>query len=158
MTKADKIRRMFAKGMTAAEIVKKLKCSPSQVYRLQPKDEKPKKLTKEETVERVKRLVQAWKNKKETPLAVDGTPIEDVEVYDIQANDRQVGGEHYLQYGNIQPWDTWLLWNLNPFQAAILKYVVRYRDKDGLKDLEKAQHFLDKLIEVESKPKAPSET
>lgn len=65
------------------------------------------------------------------------------------ANKRQVGGEHYLKYGGIQPWDVWLHWNLNPFQAMAIKYIVRYRDKNGVQDLEKAKHYLDKLIEVE---------
>jgi hypothetical protein len=69
----------------------------------------------------------------------------------LKVNDIQVGGDHYKKYGDLQPWDIWTLWNLNPFQAAILKYVVRYRDKEGVKDLEKAKHFLDKLIEVEGK-------
>lgn len=68
------------------------------------------------------------------------------------ANGVQVGGDHYRKYGALQPWDTWLPWNLNGFQAAILKYVVRYRDKEGVEDLKKARHFLDKLIELEEKP------
>ena len=66
-----------------------------------------------------------------------------------RANDRQVGGDHYLQYGSLQPWDLWFPWNLNPFQAVIIKHLVRYRDKDGLKDLEKAEHYLQKLLEIE---------
>ena len=68
----------------------------------------------------------------------------------LKANETQVGGDHYRKYGELQPWDTWMPWNLNGFQANILKYVVRYRDKGGLKDLEKAKHFLEKLIEIET--------
>lgn len=71
----------------------------------------------------------------------------------MAANDHQVGGEHYLKYGDLQPWDTWMRWRLNPFQATILHYVVRYRDKGGIQDLEKAKHFLDKLIEIEKAKK-----
>lgn len=67
----------------------------------------------------------------------------------MAANERQVGGEHYHKYGQLQPWDLWTLWNLNPFQASILKHVVRYRDKNGIQDLEKALHYLEKLIELE---------
>jgi hypothetical protein len=38
--------------------------------------------------------------------------------------------------------------------GCITKYVERYQDKNGLQDLEKAQHFLQKLIELEGmKPK-----
>ena len=73
----------------------------------------------------------------------------------MSANDRQVAGDHYLKYGELQPWDLWVLWNLNPFQATIIKHVVRYKDKLGITDLEKARHYLDKLIEVEKAKVAP---
>lgn len=65
------------------------------------------------------------------------------------ANEIQIGGNHYRKYGDLQPWDLWEIWNLNPFQASILKHVVRYRDKLGIQDLQKARHYLDKLIEIE---------
>lgn len=68
---------------------------------------------------------------------------------DRRANERQIGGDHYTKYGDLQPWDLWLLWNLNGFQATIIKHIVRYRDKLGIEDLEKARHYLDKLIEEE---------
>lgn len=70
-----------------------------------------------------------------------------------RANERQVGGGHYQKYGELQPWDVFFPWNLNGFQAAILKHVVRYRDKNGLEDLQKARHYLDKLIELETAKK-----
>lgn len=65
------------------------------------------------------------------------------------ANKRQVGGLHYNKYGAVQPWDMWALFDLNAFQGAIVKHVIRYRDKLGIEDLKKARHYLDKLIEVE---------
>jgi 5-methylcytosine-specific restriction endonuclease McrA len=34
----------------------------------------------------------------------------------------------------------------------IIKYVTRYKEKNGMRDLEKARHYLDKLIEVNSAP------
>lgn len=67
----------------------------------------------------------------------------------MTANSRQVGGTHYSKYGDQQPWDMYKPWNLDGFQAQIISYVVRWRDKDGVKDLEKALHFLEKYIEVE---------
>lgn len=37
-----------------------------------------------------------------------------------------------------------------PFaEGSVIKYVTRWRDKGGIKDLEKARHFLDLLIELE---------
>jgi Protein of unknwon function (DUF3310) len=62
------------------------------------------------------------------------------------ANDRQVGGDHYQ--ADIQHWD-WVWSNdLNYFEGQITKYVMRARKKNGLQDLEKARHFLDKYMEL----------
>jgi hypothetical protein len=63
------------------------------------------------------------------------------------ANDHQVGGKHYKQ--GIEHWDYVLSKNIPYMEAQIIKYVERWRDKNGLQDLEKARHFLDKLIEHE---------
>ncbi len=75
----------------------------------------------------------------------------------MPANDTQVGGDHYLKYGEFQVWDAWWHWNLNAFQAIILKYIVRYRDKGGIEDLKKARHYIDKLIECEEAARAMPE-
>lgn len=69
-----------------------------------------------------------------------------------KANDRQVGGEHYRKHGATgeQHWDRiWRLYGHGYFIGCITKYVERYRDKNGIQDLEKARHYLDKLIELE---------
>lgn len=60
----------------------------------------------------------------------------------------QVGGDHYRTH-KIQPWDIWEAYGLNAFEGAIIKYVLRHRDKGGVQDLKKARHTLDKLIELE---------
>lgn len=65
-----------------------------------------------------------------------------------QANSRQPGGTHYIDKP-IQPWDFIAANNLGFFEGTIVKYLTRWRDKGGLLDLEKAQHYLEKLIEVE---------
>jgi hypothetical protein len=36
----------------------------------------------------------------------------------------------------------------DPFQYQITKYVMRWKDKNGIQDLEKAAHFLEKYIEA----------
>lgn len=68
----------------------------------------------------------------------------------MAANDTQVGGSHYKNHGNadLQHWDMVVLFKLDYFQGQITKYIMRWRDKGGVKDLEKAQHFLAKYIEV----------
>lgn len=68
----------------------------------------------------------------------------------LPANTRQVGGNHYRKAEGEQHWDRqWRLFGSGYFVGCITKYVERYRDKNGLEDLEKARHFLDKLIELE---------
>lgn len=62
------------------------------------------------------------------------------------ANTRQVGGSHY-GLGALQHWDIVALFNLDYFQGNISKYVFRWREKGGVQDLEKAQHYLEKYIE-----------
>lgn len=65
------------------------------------------------------------------------------------ANSKQFGGNHYKTKG-IQPWDYITSNNMGFLEGCIIKYVSRYQDKGGVEDLRKAQHFLEKLIEVKS--------
>jgi len=67
----------------------------------------------------------------------------------MKANDHQVGGSHYKDRA-IQPWDFIIANDLGFLEANVVKYVTRYKAKNGIKDLEKARHYLDKLIEVET--------
>jgi hypothetical protein len=62
------------------------------------------------------------------------------------ANSKQVAGTHYRS--PIQHWDFVWANNLDYFQGQITKYVVRHKGKNGLQDLRKAQHFLEKYIEL----------
>lgn len=67
-----------------------------------------------------------------------------------QANDRQVGGTHYQGKSRTgqQHWDMAWDFRLDPFQYQVTKYVMRWKDKDGIEALRKARHFLDKYIEL----------
>lgn len=71
------------------------------------------------------------------------------------ANDRQVGGNHYNKDGE-QHWDRiYRLYGRGYFVGCATKYLERYPDKNGKQDLEKAIHFIEKLMELEyDKPKA----
>lgn len=66
----------------------------------------------------------------------------------IKANERQVGGSHY-QKGALEHWDMVALFDLDYFQGNISKYTMRWKEKGGIQDLEKAAHYLEKYIEVE---------
>lgn len=78
-----------------------------------------------------------------------------IHMHDIQdtskANERQVGGEHYKVHGTteLQHWDIVKIFKLDYFQGNITKYVMRWRNKGGVQDLQKARHYLDKYIENE---------
>jgi hypothetical protein len=71
---------------------------------------------------------------------LNGTRAEDL------ANGRQVDGKHYGS--TIQHWDYVVANDLDYFQGQITKYVTRWKKKNGVADLEKAQHFLEKYLEV----------
>lgn len=70
----------------------------------------------------------------------------------MSADQQQVGGEHYRSKA-VQPWAAMEAW-MTPEQfrgflrGNAIKYLARCDDKGGLQDLEKAAHYLAKLIEV----------
>lgn len=55
--------------------------------------------------------------------------------------------KHYNQ--GIEMWDYAASHNLDFFEGNIVKYVTRWKHKNGLQDLHKAKMYLDKLIELE---------
>lgn len=76
--------------------------------------------------------------------------INEFDIEDMRpANAKQVGGNHYKKYGDLQPWDVIVAWNLGYLDGTALKYIARWRDKGGIDDIRKAIHFLEKFIEVE---------
>lgn len=66
----------------------------------------------------------------------------------MKANQRQVGGSHYKSPDATEHWDIVVQHDLDYFQGQITKYVMRWKKKGGLNDLEKADHFLEKYIEL----------
>lgn len=66
------------------------------------------------------------------------------------ALNNQVAGDHYKKM-KIQPVE-FIHANHIPFiEGCIIKYAARWRDKGGIKDLEKIKHFAELLIELESR-------
>lgn len=61
----------------------------------------------------------------------------------------QVGGDHYKKLA-IQPVEYIHKNGISFIEGSVIKYVTRWRDKGGVKDLEKARHFIDLLIELEA--------
>ena len=65
----------------------------------------------------------------------------------MSANDKQVGGRQYQTSGGVQHWDYCDANDVPYLESACTKYVLRWREKNGLQDLLKAQHYLQKRIE-----------
>lgn len=106
-------------------------------------DDLPPKLTKEEE-EELLYMMTAGRIRNEGLAGLEqgstGTSALDV----------QVAGDHYKNL-KIQPVE-YIHGNGIPFiEGCIIKYASRWRDKGGIKDLEKIKHFVDLLIELETR-------
>jgi len=59
--------------------------------------------------------------------------------------------KHPTHYNRgIEMWDYAHSHKLDFFEGNIVKYVTRWKDKNGIEDLYKAQQYLNKLIELEN--------
>ena len=58
----------------------------------------------------------------------------------IFPQDKQIGGSHYKNMV-IQPYEFISKNELTFFQGNVIKYVCRYKQKNGIQDLEKVIHY-----------------
>ena len=65
-----------------------------------------------------------------------------------KASCMQIGGNHYRDLA-IQPVEFIYANRLDFLQGNAIKYIVRFRHKNGKEDLLKARHYIDLLIELE---------
>lgn len=61
--------------------------------------------------------------------------------------DTQVGGDHYKL--PIQPIQYIHANNLSYIEGCVIKYITRWRSKNGIEDLNKAIHYIELLKELE---------
>lgn len=67
----------------------------------------------------------------------------------MSANEMQIGGEHYR--GEYQHWD-WVLDNcMSYLEGCSTKYISRWKNKNGLEDLKKSRHYVQKATEASTK-------
>ena len=59
---------------------------------------------------------------------------------DTFPQDKQIGGSHYKNMV-IQPFEFISKNELTFFQGNVIKYVCRYKQKNGIQDLEKVIHY-----------------
>ena len=64
----------------------------------------------------------------------------------MTANERQEYGDHY--HTSFQHWDLVEAHRLGYLEGCATKYITRWRKKNGLQDLDKAAHYLEKLAEL----------
>lgn len=60
--------------------------------------------------------------------------------------------KHYNQ-GNIEVWDFIIDKELGFLEGNVIKYVCRYKHKNGVNDLKKAKEYLEKLISINKSEK-----
>lgn len=72
----------------------------------------------------------------------------------MSAWDKQVDGSHYKDLP-IQPFQYSMANGLDPMQHTAIKYVTRFRDKGGVRDLRAAIHTIELLIAWEESKAAP---
>ena len=61
--------------------------------------------------------------------------------------DKQEGGSHYKHYA-IQPVEYIYKNNLGYCEGNVVKYITRYKEKNGKEDLLKARHYIDMLLQM----------
>ena len=63
---------------------------------------------------------------------------------------KQVAGDHYKDLP-IQPIEYIHANALGYMEGNVVKYISRWRKKNGIADLEKAKHYIELLIELENR-------
>ena len=86
----------------------------------------------------------------DTQTAINWKPVSIEIVEKKSALDTQVGGNHYKDKG-IQPIIYIHANDLGFCEGNVVKYVTRWKEKNGIKDLEKAKHYIELLIELQPK-------
>jgi hypothetical protein len=141
MTKSDQITIEFINNPDANvnKLAKKYKTAPSYVYKMRARAiaqlvRLPTKPEEEEVLDAL--IANSQENGGWQVTAETG------------ALNVQVGGEHYKKH-KIQPIEFIHANNIPFIEGNIIKYIVRWRDKNGIKDLEKVKHYVDLLIDLE---------
>lgn len=133
-------------GVSTNSLARKYKIAAGYAYKLAARSGKtPVKKVKNDNVEHLKKALQQ-KMLKVIPMLETQT-ISISSPSPVSANAVQVGGGHY-QTKAIQPWDYIISNRLGYLEGNVVKYVSRWQEKGGRQDLEKARHYLDKLLEV----------
>lgn len=78
------------------------------------------------------------------------TEFTEMSIEELDALNKQVAGSHYKDLP-IQPVEYIYANALGYFEGNVIKYVSRWRKKNGIADLEKAKHYIELLIQLENR-------
>lgn len=76
-------------------------------------------------------------------------PVTEVSTVKTGSNAIQYGGDHY-KGKRIEPWDYIVANGIGFLDGTAIKYLSRWKEKNGVEDLRKAKHYIEKLIEIET--------
>ena len=89
-----------------------------------------------------KKVINAWVNKS------DFEPVNDIcGVTDVPGIEKVKHPKHYNK--GIEVWDYTDSWKMDFLEGNIIKYITRYKHKNGIEDLKKAKQYIERLIERE---------
>ena len=72
---------------------------------------------------------------------------ENVNIVTIDVRNHNVGKSDYAKH-KIQPWDIWIEYKLNPFDADIIKRILRTKDEPGMSKQESRKLDYEKIIHI----------
>lgn len=72
---------------------------------------------------------------------------ENVNVVMTDVRNHNVGKSDYAKH-KIQPWDIWIEYKLNPFDADIVKRILRTKDEPGMSKHESRKLDYEKIIHI----------
>lgn len=96
------------------------------------------------------RLLLKKEDRRRADMSCDLPKTKEGSKGDTSALNTQEGGSHYKGFA-IQPVEFIHKNSLNFCQGNAIKYIVRYKKKNGIEDLRKAKHYLELLCELEYK-------
>lgn len=88
-------------------------------------------------------------SKQDKPM-INGKEEADKLKQEAALRNKQVGGTHYNRH-TIQPWDIIDEYNLCFYRGNALKYLLRRKGDQGKQDIQKAIHYLEKILDKEFK-------
>jgi hypothetical protein len=148
MSNLDDVKRQLASNadVSAEYIMKILGVTKPYAYNLLSKGRKELRMVKQRDGKWTHKIRMQSSN----PVIVEQQPPAVIPVPEPKpdsALDVQVGGGHYKDM-KIQPVEFITVNNLGFLEGCIVKRICRWKEKDGLKDLEKIKHEVDLLIEL----------